>query len=111
MRSIARNSANTNNAELINQGGTTVRSIVVFNAGAAAAYLKLYNKASAPTVGTDRPEMVIAVPTVSTVNVPLKEGYRFASGLGIGMVTGAADTDNTAVAANQLKVNLVYDAV
>jgi hypothetical protein len=111
MRSIARNSANTNNAELINKGGTTVRSIVAFNAGGAAAYLKLYDTAAAPTVGTDRPVMVIAVPTVSTVTVPLKEGYRFALGLGIGMVTGAADTDNTAVAANQLKVNFVYDAV
>ena len=82
------------------------------NTGATAAFVKLYNKATAPTVGTDVPEMIIPVPAAVS-GVPgaaeLRPGfiaYRFALGLGIAITGGAADTDTTAVAAGQVKVKL-----
>jgi hypothetical protein len=102
------NSANTDNAELIRAGGTSLAGVTVFNAGGAPAYVKLYDKATAPAVGTDVPEIVIAVPATSTVHLPFNVAYRFSEGLGIGMVTGAADTNTTAVAAAQLKVAMTY---
>jgi hypothetical protein len=69
--------------------------------------VKLYNKATAPTVGTDVPEMVIRVLAGSNIELtPGLQGYRFPLGLGIAITGLAADTDTTAVAAGQVKVKL-----
>jgi hypothetical protein len=80
--------------------------------GAGAAFVKLYNKATAPTVGTDVPLMIIPVPAavggvpgVAQIS-PGFNGYRFALGLGIAITGAVADTDTTAVAAGQVKVIL-----
>lgn len=102
------NSAATNNAQRIQNKGTSLWALNCFNAGGAAAYVKLYDKADAPVVGTDTPALVLAVPTVGNARLDLGQAMQFRNGLGIGIVTGAADTDNTAVAANQIKVALVY---
>ena len=74
--------------------------------------MKLYNKATAPTVGTDVPEMIIPVPAavsgvpgVASIN-PGFLTFRFALGLGIAITGGMADSDTTAVAAGQVKVKL-----
>lgn len=106
------NSAATTNGALIITGTSGVASFYATNTGAAAAYVKLYNKATAPTVGTDIPEMIIPVPAASggvpgVATLPVGFiGFRFALGLGIAVTGGAADTDTTAVAAGQVKVKL-----
>ncbi len=106
------NSAATTNGALILTGTSGLQAFYATNTGAAAAYVKLYNKATAPTVGTDIPEMIIPVPAaVSGVPgvalLPMGfHGFRFALGLGIAITGGAADTDTTAVAAGQVKVKL-----
>jgi hypothetical protein len=106
------NSAATTNGALILTGTSGLQAFYATNTGAAAAYVKLYNKATAPTVGTDVPEMIIPVPAAAA-GVPgaveLTPGfnaYRFALGLGIAITGGAADADTTAVAAGQVKVKL-----
>jgi hypothetical protein len=76
-----------------------------------AAYVKLYDKATAPTVGTDTPKMTILVPLVGSVVLPLSdvgEGIDFANGIGIGATTGAADADTTAPTANNVIANILY---
>lgn len=106
------NSAATTNGALILTGTSCVQSLWVTNEGAAPAYVKLYNKATAPTVGTDVPEMIIPVPAavsgvpgVANPNIGFI-GFRFALGLGIAITGAAIHTDITAVAAGQVKVKL-----
>jgi hypothetical protein len=106
------NSAATTNGALILTGTSCVQSLWATNEGAAPAYLKLYNKATAPTVGTDVPEMTIPIPAaasgvpgVANPNIGFI-GFRFALGLGIAITTNAVHTDTTAIAAGQVKVKL-----
>jgi hypothetical protein len=106
------NSAATTNGALIITGTSGLTSLYATNIGAAAAFVKLYNKATAPVVGTDIPEMVIPIPAanagfpgVASPNIGFI-GMRFALGLGIAITGGAADADTTAVAAGQVKVKL-----
>jgi hypothetical protein len=106
------NSAATTNGALILTGTSGLQAFYATNIGATAAFVKLYNKATAPTVGTDVPEMIIAVPAAvagvpgAAEITPGFNGYRFALGLGIAITGAVADSDTTAVAANQVKVKL-----
>lgn len=101
------NSLATTNGALILTGTSGLQAFWASNTGATAAYVKLYNKATAPTVGTDVPEMVITVPATGQVELtPGFNGYRFPLGLGIAITGAAADSDTTAVAAGQVKVKL-----
>jgi hypothetical protein len=107
------NSAATTNGALIITGTSSLAAFHGTNTGAAAAFVKLYNKATAPVVGTDVPEMIIPIPAavggVPGVASPLSLGYiglRFPLGLGIAITGGAADTDTTAVALGQVKIKL-----
>jgi hypothetical protein len=106
------NSAATTNGALIITGTSGLTSLYATNIGAAAAFVKLYNKATAPVVGTDIPEMVIPIPAadagfpgVASPNLGFI-ALRFPLGLGIAITGGAADADTTAVAAGQVKVKL-----
>lgn len=106
------NSAATTNGALVITGTSGLQAFYATNEGATVAYVKLYNKATAPTVGTDIPEMIIPVPAAAS-GVPGVanprigfSGFRFALGLGISITANAVYTDTTAVAAGQVKVKL-----
>ena len=81
------------------------------NINVAVRYLKLYNKATAPTVGTDVPVMTIAIPGNTAgagANVEFTTGIAFSTGIAYALTTGVADADTAAVAANEIVVNLMY---
>lgn len=81
------------------------------NVNASAAYLKLYNKASAPTVGTDTPVMTILIPGNTAgagTNVEFTNGIAFSTGIAWALTTAVADSSTAAVAANEVVVNLLY---
>lgn len=105
------NSAATTNFNLVLTGSSGLHAFYASNTGATAAFVKLYNKATAPT-SSDVPAMIIPVPAAvsgvpGVATLPIgHQGFRFALGLGIGITGGAADNDTTAVAANQVKVML-----
>lgn len=105
------NSAASTNEALILTGTSGLQAFYATNTGASAAFVKLYNKATAP-VSTDIPAMILPVPAaVSGVpgacTLPIGfSGFRFALGLGIRITGGVADNDTTAVAAGQVKVML-----
>ena len=102
-------SAATTNATAIKASAGTLYSIVASNTGAAAAFVKLYNKASAPTVGTDIPVLTITVPAGGTVAIHFgTTGHRFTTGIALAITNLAADSDTTAVAAAQVKVLSAY---
>lgn len=103
------NSAATTNATSVKSTAGTLYGVTASNVGAGAAYLKLYNKASAPTVGTDVPVLVVPIPASGVVNIGFGAiGHRFATGIALAITGAAVDSDTTAVAAAQVKVLSEY---
>ena len=94
--------ATTNGTSLKTTAGN-IYALTVSNVTASTIYLKLYNKATAPTVGTDVPLMTIPVAANSFVTYEFgRLGARFATGIAYA-VTGAITTaDTTAVLAGSL---------
>ena len=75
----------------------------------AKRYVKLYNKATAPTVGTDTPVLTVPVAAGQSLELFVPGGIAaFADGLGIGATTGVADADTGAPGANEVIVNILY---
>ncbi len=101
-------SAASTNATSVKASAGQVYSIVATNSNAAARYLKLYNKASAPTVGTDTPVQVYMLPAGGGVSITLPVGMIFATGIALATTTGAADSDTGAVALSEILINLTY---
>lgn len=93
---------------LIRTGETRVYGFIFYNVNAAVRYVKLYDLSTAPTVGTTTPALTIAVPPTGSVVFSSVHGIYFTNGLGIGSVTGVADSDTTAPTSNQTNVNVIY---
>ena len=106
------NSLATTNGALILTGTSGLHAFYATNIGATPAFVKLYNKATAPTVGTDVPAMIIPIPAAvagvpGTATLPIgTNGFRFALGLGIAITGAVGDSDTTAIGAGQVKVML-----
>lgn len=102
---IAINSAATTNASVVKASAGTLFGLTLWNNGAAAAFVKLFNKATAPVPGTDTPVMVIPIGAGAMVQLNFSDlGHRFATGIGIAITNLQADLDATAIAAGQVKV-------
>lgn len=105
-------SAATTNATSLKASAGKLMSLYVCNLNAAVRYLKFYNKASAPTVGTDTPVLTYPIPASTTgagvvVHLP-PDGIAFGTGIAYATTTGVADADTGAVAANEVIVNGSY---
>jgi hypothetical protein len=100
--------ATTNGANIKASAGT-VKGIQGFNAKASAVYLKLYNKATSPTVGTDTPVKTIYLPASAAFAFDFGTGVAFATGISIAMTGAGADADTTALASGDiLALNVDY---
>lgn len=100
-----------NSATLVKASPGWVFHINGYNIAAALRYLKLYNKDSLPTVGTDTPFLTLALAPSSAFkfDFPSTNGLYFSTGIGYGMVTGVLDGDNTSITAGDiLALNIVY---
>lgn len=100
------NAAASTNATLVKAGGTTLKQLFITNSSAATKYFRLYDKATAPTVGTDAPVIVIAIPATSSKELVFGDntGLPFKNGLSYAITGGAARLDATAVAAGDAQV-------
>ncbi len=104
-------SAASTNATSVKASPGAVGFIYVVNLNAAVRYLKLYNKASAPTVGSDTPIATLPIPASATgagFMLPIPGGVAFTTGIALALTTGAADADTGAVAANEIFVFLGF---
>ena len=105
-------SAATTNATSVKASAGQVYAIYAHNLNAAVRYLKLYNKASAPTVGTDTPVLTLPIPgNTAGAGFVLDTGgmgIAFATGVALALTTGVADADTGAVAANEIVVTVLY---
>lgn len=103
------NSAATTNAQSVKASQGTLMSIQVNNASAGARWLRIYNKATAPTVGTDVPIVVIQLPGSQSKEISFTDaGLNFSAGISISITGAPAVLDATAIAANDVQLALSY---
>lgn len=101
--------AATTNATSVKASAGQLKSYELFNNNATLPrYVKFYDKASAPTVGTDTPVLRIMIPPLGGANVALPVGAQFSTGIAFAVTNGIADSDTTAINASECLVNLTY---
>lgn len=90
--------AATTNAKVVK---ASIGQIEAFTGWATtAAYLKFYDKATAPTVGTDIPVLTMLLPANQPVSVSMAGiGLQMNNGIAMAITLNPADTDATALAA------------
>lgn len=106
--------AASTNATSVKASAGNIFKIVGVNTNAAARYLKIHNKASAPTVGTDTPTATLYLPP-STVNGGQFE-FNFGAqplylgtGIAYALTTAAADADTGALTGGDVvALNIFY---
>lgn len=90
------------NAAVIKASAGTLHELTITNTTAAIIWIKLYNKATAPTVGTDVPVYAFSVPANSDKAIEFGAGKRFATGIAIATTGGQASNDVAAIGAGPL---------
>lgn len=97
------------NSTLVKNGAGQLFRISGYNAKAGAVYLKIYNKATAPTCGTDTPVQTYYLAQSANFNIDFSRPYYFATGIGYCLTGAEADADTTALtAADILAMNVIY---
>lgn len=101
-------SAATTNATSVKTTGGRIKGWYIYNNTASVKVVKLYNKATSPTVGTDTPFLTIPVAANSDAAFTSNNGISFSTGIALAVTAGIADADVAAVAANDITLNLFY---
>ena len=102
-------SAASTNATSVKASAGRVYELPLCNPSAALKIVKFYNKASAPTVGTDTP--VATYPLAASggrIDIVSVQGISFATGIAYAITGAVADTDTTAVATNDVAGEILY---
>src|SRR5262249_50555220 len=81
-------SAASTNGNNIKGSAGKVYGWYLYNNAAYACFVKLYNKATSPSVGSDTPFLTIPLPSNSGANTFSDIGIPFGTGIGIGITTG-----------------------
>ncbi len=101
-------SANSTNATNVWNLPSKLYGFDFYNTNAAARWLKFYNKASAPTVGSDTPVMTVGLKPGDHSRLMIDYGVYFSLGLSFCFTTGVADSDTGAVAANEITGHIFW---
>ncbi len=101
-------SAASTNSTLVKSTAGQIYGLAISNTNSAARYFKLYNKATAPTVGTDTPVRTIQIPGNSTVICAFPVGLSFSLGIGYGATGAMGDSDTTAIGSGDLSMDVDY---
>ena len=107
--SLFRDTVNANSAVAVTTASTIIYSIHIDNSANSgeAEFIKLYNTASAVTVGTTVPDMVIPVVAGEVMEVIFPKGKVFGTGLAVATVT-AGGTGGTSSPGSALILNITY---
>lgn len=104
-------SAGSNNAAVIKAAAGTMYGWAIGSVTGVVRFVKLYDKATTPAPGSDTPTLSIEVPgnTSGTgTNFCFTPGIKFTTGIGIAVVANMTDTDNTAIGAGEIDINIFY---
>lgn len=101
--------AASTNATSVKTSAGRIYEVHLCNLAASAKFLKLYNKASAPVVGTDTPVATYPIaPNGGRIDFTSFNGISFATGIAYAITGAVGDADATAVAANDVVGELLY---
>jgi hypothetical protein len=94
--------AASTNATSLKASAGVVLGYALYNNTSSAKFFKFYNKASAPTVGTDTPAFTIIIPASGGANVEFSSGIPFGTGIAYAITGAVTDADTTATAADDV---------
>lgn len=98
-------SAASTNATSVKGSAGTLFSLTAVNLNAAVRYIRFYNLASAPTVGTSTMLFELPIPASTTgagFSIDFGPGVDFSTGIAYALTTGVGQSDTGAVAANEI---------
>lgn len=104
-------SANGTNSTVIKASPGQILALYNSNSSGGIEYLKIYDKATAPVVGTDIPVMTLLLPSSpggAGAALDVVSGINFIHGIAIATTTGYADADTGVVAAGDIIANIIY---
>jgi hypothetical protein len=94
--------ASTNATSVLAASGF-LYSLLASNQSGSTRFVKLYDKASAPTVGTDVPVLTVPVAASACAVIALGSfGISFANGIAYAITANVADSDTTAIGAGDI---------
>jgi hypothetical protein len=100
-------SAATTNATNIKASAGKVTGWYVYNSNANARKVAFHNTAGTPTAGSSIHSSIV-IPGLAAANVSFPDGIDFSTGIAITTVTDLTDAGSTAVALNDLIINIYY---
>lgn len=78
------------------------------NSSTSVRYVRLYDSASAPTVGSTTKKTIFGIPANAAANVFSEIGVAFSSGIGIGATGAVGDADTTNPSSNDVVCTIYY---
>jgi hypothetical protein len=106
---VSVNSAATTNATSLKATSGSLYELSITNLSAAPKFVKLYNKATAPTVGTDVPVRTIEVAANASRDIEFGAlGKLFTTGIAFAITGAQPIADATAVAAGDVQLHGTY---
>lgn len=96
------------NATLMLARPGIISQISLSNHDASHSFIKFYDKATAPVVGTDIPLTTLLIPTKGIIIITLPFGLNFIKGIGYGLTKGPEVANTTAVGADSIVGFITY---
>lgn len=103
--------AASTNATVVKASAGRVYKVRAFNNGATAVFLKMYNKATTPNVGSDTvfdKFEILAGATGAGFIDDIELGQAYSNGISFAITAGFADSDSSAIGANVVSVTILY---
>jgi hypothetical protein len=108
-----KSSTNSTNATSVKSSAGAVFNMIIHNthsgggSGSAIAF-RLYDKATAPVVGTDVPMIIIHVQSNDSKEINFTSGITFVNGIAYSITDGSSLMDATVVSADGVQVYIGY---
>jgi hypothetical protein len=108
-----KSSTNSTNATSVKNSPGTVFNLIIHNThnglgGGTSISFRLYNKTTAPVVGTDTPFTIIDVPSNSSKEINFTSGITFTDGIAYSITEGDTLLDATPVDADGVQLYIGY---
>lgn len=108
-----KSSTNSTNATSVKGSSGAVFNMIIHNThggggSGSSITFRLYNKATAPVVGTDVPMIIIHVPSSGSKEINFTSGITFTDGIAYSITAGDTLLDTTIVDADGVQVYIGY---
>jgi hypothetical protein len=108
-----KSSTNSTNATSVKGSSGAIFNMIIHNThsgggGGSAIAFRLYDKATAPIVGTDVPMIVIHVQSNDSKEINFTSGITFVNGIAYSITDGSSLMDATVVSADGVQVYIGY---